>query len=174
MEEAMNISERILEATAEVRDQASAYAERAVDAARESVERVAERVEKVENPIDVVAKAGLKLNDLSHQYVGKMFAQNIDTLKGAMNDGVRRLHLVAKADGVRDLYASQAKFNAVTSDRVRRDAKATWEIISKAGREVSDLALTTYAQLVREVPGKPRASDKRAKRPAKARAKKAA
>jgi phasin family protein len=170
----MNISERILEATAEVRGQANAYAERAVEAARESVVRAAEQVEKVESPLELVAKAGLKLNDLSHQYVGALFEQNVDTLKGAVNDGVRRLHLVAKASDVRELYTSQAEYNAVTSDRIARDAKATWNIVAKAGREVSELALTTYAQLMRDTPRKPRAAAKKTKRTVKARAKKAA
>ncbi len=170
----MNISERIFEATAEVREQANAYAERAVEAAREGVVRAAEQVEKVESPIDVVAKASLKLNNLSHEYVGALLEQNIDTLKGAVNDGVRRLHLVAKANDVRELYASQVQYNSVTSDRIVRDAKATWGIVAKAGREVSELAITTYAQLMREAPAKRRASAKQTKRPVKARAKKAA
>jgi phasin family protein len=170
----MNLSERFFEATAQVRDQANAYAERALGAARESVVRAAQQVEKVESPIDVVAKAGLKLNTLSHNYFERMLEQNVDTIKGAMTDGARRLHLVAKAEDFADLYRDQVKYNAVTSDRLMRDAKATWDIVADAGREVSELALNTYAQLVRQVPVKARRTTKRTAKTVKARAKKAA
>jgi phasin family protein len=172
----MNMTERLFEATADVREQANAYAERAVEVAREGVVRAAKQVEMVESPIDVVAKAGLKLNDLSHSYFERMLEQNIDTVKGAMNDGVRRLRLVAKADTLADLYKDQAKYNAVTTDRVVRDAKATWEIVATAGREVSELALNTYALLMRDVPAKTRRTStiKKTVKNVKARAKKAA
>jgi phasin family protein len=169
----MKLTELLFEVTADVRDQANAYAERAVEAAREGVTMAATQVEKVESPIDVVAKAGLQLNTMSHEYVERMLEQNVDTLKGALNDGVRRLHLIANAGSFGELYARQVKFNAVSGDRMTRDAKATWEIVTDAGRKVSDLALTTYAQLVRETPVKARRTT-RAKKTVKARGKKAA
>ncbi len=169
----MNLTERFFEATADVRDRAGTYVERAVEVAREGVNKAAAQVARVESPIDVVATAGLKLNSLSHEYAERMLEQNVETFKGALNDGVRRLRMVADASSVGAMYAEQVKLNAVTADRITRDAKATWNIVSEAGRKVSELALSTYAQLVRETPLKARRAT-RVKKVVKARGRKAA
>jgi phasin family protein len=174
LEDDMTLTERFFEATAEVRDQAGAYAERAVDAARDSVNLAAQKVGMVETPIDTLAKASLQLNSLTHRYFERMIEQNVDTLKGAIDDGARRLRLISKANDVVGLYNSQAKFTQVSVDRLKRDAKATWAIVTDAGRDVSELAVTSYAQLLRQAPAKATRTARKVVKTVKSRAKKAA
>jgi hypothetical protein len=168
----MNLTERFFEATAEVRDQANAYAERAVDAARDGVKRAADQVGAVETPIETLAKASHELNAITHRYFERMIEQNVDTLKGALDDGARRMRLVAKADGITGLYSDQVKFADVTTDRLTRDAKATWTILADAGQEISEVALSTYAKLMQPKVMKSRV--RKVVKTAKTRAKKAA
>ncbi|MGH8284958.1 MAG: phasin family protein [Steroidobacteraceae bacterium] len=146
----MTISERILEATAGVRDQATAYAGRAVDAARNGAQRAAAGFEAVEAPVDTLADAGRQLNALSYQYAGRMLDQGVQTVHGFIEDGAQRLRHAAKAGDVRSLYRAQLEQLPASRDRIVKDALATWEIVAETGRELQSLALTTYARLVRK------------------------
>ncbi|HKZ74679.1 MAG TPA: hypothetical protein VJ011_11475 [Steroidobacteraceae bacterium] len=154
----MVISERIFEATAGVRDRATAYAERAVDAARNGAERAAARVEAVETPVQTLADAGRQLNTLAYRYAGRMLDQGVETVHGFIGDGAKRLRLAAHAGNVGNLYREQLEYFPVSRDRIVKDAQATWEIVVDTGRELQSLALTTYARLVRNE--KPRAARK--------------
>lgn len=137
----MTIPERIL-------DQATAYAGRAVDAARNGAQRAAAGFEAVETPVDTLADAGRQLNALSYQYAGRMLDQGVQTVHGFIEDGAQRLRRAAKADDVRSLYQAQLEQLPASRDRIVKDALATWEIVAGTGRELQSLALTTYARLV--------------------------
>lgn len=137
----MTISERIL-------DQATAYAGRAVDAARIGAQRAAASFEAVETPVETLADAGRQLNALSYQYAGRMLDQGVQTVHGFIEDGAQRLRRAAKADDVRSLYQAQLEQLPASRDRIVKDALATWEIVAGTGRGLQSLALTTYARLV--------------------------
>jgi hypothetical protein len=145
----MRISERILEATAGARDQAAVFAARAFEAARAGAERTADRFENVETPVATLADAGRKLNALAFEYTGQMIDQSVHNLKDFVEAGAERLRLAAKATDVQSLYRDQLETLPASRERIAGNARATWDIMANTGRELQALALTTYAQLVR-------------------------
>jgi hypothetical protein len=162
----MRISERILEATAGARDQAAVFAARAFEAARAGAERTADRVESVETRVATLADAGRRLNTLAFECTGQMIDQSVHNLKEFIEAGAERLRLAAKATDVQSLYREQLGTLPASRERIVGNARATWDILANTGREVQGLALTTYAQLVRdEKPQAPKA--KRARKTAK-------
>lgn len=171
----MRISERILEATAGARDQAAVFAARAFEAARAGAERTADRVESAETPVATLADAGRKLNTLAYEYTGRMLDQSVHNLNAFIGAGADRLRLAAKAADVQSLYREQLETLPASRERIVENARATWAIVADTGRELQELALTTYARLVRnETPraAKAKPARKTAKK-AKARARRA-
>jgi phasin family protein len=143
----MKISERILESTAQVRDQAAAYVNQTMQGARDGVQRAAVRLESAGTPVDVLTNAARRMNDLSHSYFERLLEQNTATMKAALNGSAQRLRQLAAARDVSGAYRDQVDALRGTRERVARDAKATWEIVTDTGREMSELAIETYAQL---------------------------
>jgi phasin family protein len=150
----MNIPERIVEMTAEVRDQAGAYASKAADAARDSAIKAAEQVEAAKLPVDTLAGAGFKLNSMAHDYVERLLKFQAGMVKGALKNSAHRLRVLSKADTLQDVLESQAIDLAAARERMVDGAKETLEIVAESGREVSGLLTDTYAQLVKPVRAK--------------------
>lgn len=151
----MNLSERFMEFTANVREQAADAATRAASAAREGVTKAADQVESVKTPVETLADAGRTLSKLSHDAVTRLVSHQADVITGSLHDGAQRLRLLAKADSVRDAYVDQIAYLDVTRDRLTRDARTALTIVSESGRAVAELAATTYADLVRVPAPKP-------------------
>jgi hypothetical protein len=166
----MNIPERIVEMTLEVRDQASAMANRAAEAARDSAIKAAEQVEAARMPVETLADAGLKLNNLAHGYVKRLLSYQAGMMTGALHMGAKRLRTLSKADSLQDAIEGQAIDLAAARERVVDSAKETMEIVAESGREVSGLLTEAYAHLLRP----PRAKRAVRKPVAKARARRAA
>ena len=145
----MRISERILEATAGARDQAAVFAARAFEAARAGAERTADRVESAETPVATLADAGRKLNTLAYEYTGRMIDRSVHNLKDFIDAGAERLRLASKATDVQSLYREQLETLPASRERVIGNARATWDILADTSRELQELALSTYARLVR-------------------------
>jgi hypothetical protein len=168
-EDEMRISERILEATAGARDQAAVLAARAFEAARTGAERTADRVASAEGRVATLADAGRKLNTLAYEYTGRMIDQSVSNLKDFIDANAERLRLAAKATDVQSLYRDQLETLPFSRDRIIGNARATWDIVADTGRELQELALTTYAQLVRNEQPKAAPKAKRARKTATAR-----
>jgi phasin family protein len=151
----MNLTEKIIEMTADVRDQAGAYAARASEAAREGVDRAAQTVDSAKTPVETLADAGLALNNLAHTYFARLVRLQASAVKLGLDDAAERLRLLAKADSLPVAYQLQVKAFGDTRERVLREANVAVEIVTEAGRGVSELAVGTYTDLVRELQGKP-------------------
>jgi phasin family protein len=174
------LSDRLIDTTAEVRDQATAYVSRAADAARATADRAAERVAAARTPIEVLTDASLQLNTLSHDYVARLLRRQSTMLKGTVTEGEKRLQRLARAGSLQEALASQAEDLNDLPQRLARNARETWAIVADAGRGVSQLASTTLVELTRPAAA-PKARKKAtarraqsARKPAGARRKKAA
>ncbi len=143
----MNLTERFFEMTADVRDQASTYAERTAEAARSTVEKAAERVESAAGPIDNLSSAATRFNKLAHQYADDMLSHQANILTGALQDGAERLRLLNKSTSLKSAYGAQIKYFGVTRDRLARDAKVAMSIVSKTGTALRSLARDTLVGL---------------------------
>ena len=173
------LSDRLIDTTAEVRDQATAYVSRAADAARATADRAAERVAAARTPIEVLTGASLQFNTLSHDYVARLLRRQSTMLKGTVTEGEKRLQRLARAGSLQEALASQAEDLNDLPQRLARNARETWAIVADAGRGVSQLASTTLVELTRPAaaPKARKATARRAKsarKPAGARRTKAA
>lgn len=142
----MKLTERLIEMTSDVRDQASLYAERTAEAARTTVEKAADRVESAAGPIENLSAAAARFNKLAHQYADDMLNHQANVLTGALQDGAERLRLLNKSKSLKSAYGAQIKYFDVTRDRLARDAKVTLQIVSKTGTALQTLARDTYAE----------------------------
>lgn len=163
------LSERLIETTAEVRDQATAYVVRAADVARATADRAAERVAAARTPIEVLTDASLQLNTLSHDYVARLLRRQAVMLRATVTEGEKRLQRLARAQSLQQVLASQSEDLNDLPQRLARNARDTWEIVADAGRGVSQLASSTLAELVQ-----PARTPKQTRRAAGARRAKAA
>ena len=146
----MKLTERFVEMTSNVRDQASAYVESTAATARNTVQMAAERVESAAAPIENLSAAASRLNTLAYQYTSEMLAHQANVLTGALHDGAERLRLLNKADSLQHAYNAQIKYFDVTRDRLARDVKTTLRIVGGAGTAVQSLAKDTYAHWLKK------------------------
>lgn len=144
----MTIIEQLSRAGRQVQARVAGYADSAVQSARGSVRKAADRVTAARAPVKTLAEATQRLNDVSHRYVEQLVRQQVQTLEGVITDGAKRLERAAKAEGFKALVVNQAELMSASRDRLTRDLKATWAIASSTGREIGEVAVETYAQLV--------------------------
>ena len=161
----MTIQARLIEMTAGVRDQAGAYAARATHAARDGVDRAADTVLAAKTPVERLADAGLRLNKLSAQYVEQLVSHQATATQDLLADGAQRLRVLAKARSLRDAWSDQVELFDVTRARTTQSLQRTLEIVSNAGRNVSELAVETYAELLRAPAPKHKAAARKAAAP---------
>jgi phasin family protein len=143
----MILSERLLDATTEMRDQATAYVARAADAARATADVAASRMAAARTPLEVLTEASLKLNALSHEHVARMLRLQAAMLKGTVAEGEKRLQRLARAESLRHALAAQTEDLNAIPRRVAQNARESWQIVAEAGRSVSELASATFAGL---------------------------
>ncbi len=150
----MSLTERFIETTAEVRDQATAYVARAAEAARHRVDRAAGQVAAARTPVEVMTEASLKLNNLSHQHLSRLLARQGSMLAGALVESEQRLQRLARAGSLQQALASQAADLIDLPQRIARNTRETWAIVADTGREAAQLAASTYAELLRQTPAR--------------------
>jgi hypothetical protein len=143
----MNLTERFFEMTADVREQAAAYAARSAEMARSTVDNAAERVEAVATPIENLTTAATRFNKLAYDYANSLISHQANVVTGALQDGAERLRMLNKAGSLQQAYKAQLKYFDVTRDRMTRDAKTAWQLLTQTGAEIQTLANTTWTQL---------------------------
>jgi hypothetical protein len=144
----MIIIEQLNQAGRQAQARLVGYADSAVQRARGSAQRAAARVVAARTPVKTLAEATQRLNDLSHRYVEQLVRQQSKALEGAITAGARHLERAARAEDLKGLIADQAELISASRERLKRDLKATWTIAAGTGREIRDVAIETYAQLV--------------------------
>ena len=171
----MEIREQLSRARQEARARAGNYRHAVAEAARRAAQQAAQRALDAKAPIRIVAQAGRRVNDLSHQYFSKLVAQQLRSIEDVIEAGTERLNRAAQAQDFRALLAGQAKLYPASRERLGRDLRATWELAADSGRELRAIVSETYAQLIHGVDTSPaRKAPRRRKRPTRKTAKKAA
>jgi phasin family protein len=156
----MTLQERLFEISARLRDQADAYAQRAATATRHGIDRAAQQVEALDTPLDALAVAGLQLNQISAKYVARLVTQQTAASRALVRDGAAGLRSLAEADSLPQALQQQLARLADRREQAVDNLRRSWELTAEAGREVAELATSTYRSLAR--PGK---TARRARRP---------
>jgi phasin family protein len=151
-EHAMSLSERVIESTVDVREQAAAYAARAAEFARAGADRAATQVAAARGPVDLLTEASLKLNTLYHQYMSRLLARQGAMLKGTLVEGEKRLQRLARATSLQQAVVGQVEDMNQIPARIADNVRETWQIVAEAGREVAQLASYTYGELTQAAP----------------------
>jgi phasin family protein len=143
----MTLQERLLEMSAQAREQADAYARRATRATRGSIDRAADQVDAIRTPVSRIAAAGLKLNQISAEFIEQLVKQQSGLAQTLIAGGARRLRSLAEAQTPREALQTQAEALEAARGHATAALRDTWTLAADTGREVAALAETTYATL---------------------------
>lgn len=130
-----------------IASKAAAAAAYSPDAARQRVLSAAATMEALKQPVETLADAGHRLNGLAHHFAERVLTQQANMIKGLAHDGSQRLRLLAKAQGVKPALDQQLAYFDVTRDRVLRDMKQSYAIVTEAGRGAAQIAVKAYGAL---------------------------
>lgn len=132
-------------------EQAQDYVDTTIARARSSVEQAADLVEKMQGPVKALAKAGIRLSELSQEYTEKLVTMQADLIGGTIADGAKRLRKVAKASNVRQLLRTQIELLPATRDRFTDEFRHAAEIVAEGGSDLRGFARETYGALTHPV-----------------------
>ncbi len=153
----MTLQERLLELSARLRERTDVYARDAAIAARRRLDRTARQLESLDRPLDALALAGLKLNEIAAHYVSRLVTEQAATGRALVRGGAAGLHALAEADSLSAAWRGQrvhlVDAGGLAADSLRR----TWDLTAATGREVAGLAAATYRELAQTGGARPRA-----------------
>ena len=142
-------------------------AENAIDQAKNSTQVAANAVGSLKNPAHTLNSAGMKLNDLSHDYFKRLLKEQRKIVDGVVEDGAKRIRVMADADNLKELWKTQRALFPATRDRVATNVKETLEILGHTRDGLKDLWQSTVLEFQgKKAPkasskSKPRASKKK-------------
>jgi hypothetical protein len=148
----MNIVEQLNGAADKVRHNVHTYRRSAAERARRGVSRAAKAMAAARTPVDTLAGAAQRLNDLTHDAVAKLVRQNAGSIEVLISGGAARLSELARTEDFRAFIREQAALNPAVRARVSRDLEQLWALATRTGRELGALATDTYAELLYGVP----------------------
>ena len=135
----------------------------AVERSRNAARAAARAIGGVKAPSHRLAAASLRANTVAHDSVARLVRNQLQLVDGLMDEGIRRLELVAEADSFRSLVAEQLELLSDTRARLSDDARRTFAILAD-----------TRAQFTAALSGAaPKAAPAAKRTPAKASKKKA-
>jgi hypothetical protein len=121
---------------------------------------------------DQVRPYAAKATALARDVGARLLEQQTGMVKGMIAEGNERLGLLKKAPNVRSAWTQQMKYFDVTRQRLSRDVRGTYAILADAGRDASELAVSSFQQMTGKAPKARHAATKpaakkavRAKRP---------
>jgi hypothetical protein len=82
----MNFQEKVIEASAQLRERAAALADAALGSARERADRAAQRVEGFRKSLIVLNDAGKQLNKVARLHAGRFVKQNSPLVTAVRKD----------------------------------------------------------------------------------------
>jgi phasin family protein len=116
----------------------------AVERSRNAARAAARAIGGAKAPSHRLAEASLRANTVAHDSMARLVRNQLQVLDGLMDEGIRRLELVAEADGFRTLMAEQLELLSDTRARLSGDARRTFAILADT-REQLATALTATA-----------------------------
>ena len=148
----MNIAEQLNGAADKVRHNVHTYRRSAAERARKRVSQAAKAMAAARTPVDTLAGAAQRLNDLTHDAVAKLVRQNAGSIEDLITGSAARLSELARTEDFRAFVRRQAELNPAVRARLSRDLGQLWALATHTGRELGTLATDTYAELLYGVP----------------------
>lgn len=155
------MQEYVSEQTQALAARARKFGKAPIKSARAVAVDSAERIQSMKSPVRAIARAGVKLADVSQTAVTSLIQLESEMLTAAMTDLAERLNQAAHADGLKKLVREQAEAFEGTGERLVGDATRAVEIVTDAGHDIRKLVMHTYENVVKAGEGehvtKPRA-----------------
>lgn len=140
-------------------------AERAADRAKNGTQIAANAVDSLKNPAHILNSAGSKLNDLSHDYFGRLLKEQRKIVDGVVEDSAQRLRVMADAGNLQEFWGDQVALFPATRVRMVGNVKQTLEILGHTRDGLKDLWQSTVLEFkgrkTPEAASKPRAAKKK-------------
>ena len=140
-------------------------AELAVDRAKNSTQIAANAVDSLKNPAHILNSAGSKLNDLSHDYFGRLLKEQRKIVDGVVEDSAQRLRVMADADNIKEFWDNQVALFPATRERMVGNVRQTLEILGHTRDGLKELYQSTVLEFkgrkTPEAASKPRAAKKK-------------
>lgn len=164
-----NISEefkaRVRDTAVQAVDRVKDTAELAVDRAKNGTQVAANAVDSLKNPAHILNSAGSKLNDLSHDYFGRLLKEQRKIVDGVVEDSAQRLRVMADADNLQKFCGDQVALFPATRERMVGNVKQTLEILGHTRDGLKDLYQSTVVEFkgrkTPEAASKPRVAKKK-------------
>jgi hypothetical protein len=116
-------------------------ADAAIDRSRGAALATARMLGAAKTPAHALAEAGLRANAAAGGALAHLMRNNVQVIDGLLDEGVRRLELMAEAVSLRTLVTEQVDLLAETRTRVNADARRTLAILVDARTAITE-ALT--------------------------------
>ena len=127
----------------------------------------ANALDRARTPSHKLAEAGLRANAVAHDGVARLMKNQVQFIDGLMDEGVRRLELLAEARSLRTLVEAQIELLADTRARLSNDAERTLAILADVGTRLSEVFRSAPVQSsVEQVTPAPRVARTRRKKAA--------
>lgn len=164
-----NISEefkaRVRDTAVQAVDRVKDTAELAVDRAKNGTQVAANAVDSLKNPAHILNSAGSKLNDLSHDYFGRLLKEQRKIVDGVVEDSAQRLRVMADADNLQKFCGDQVALFPATRERMVGNVKQTLQILGHTRDGLKDLYQSTVVEFkgrkTPEAASKPRVAKKK-------------
>ena len=131
-------------------------AEHAIDQVKNGTQVVANAVDSLISPAHILNDAGGKLNDLSHDYFGRLLKGQRKIVDGVVEDSARRLRVMADAGNLKEFWDDQVALFPATRERMVANVRETLEILGHTRDGLKDLVRSTVLEFKgKKTPGKP-------------------
>ncbi len=131
-------------------------AEHAIDQVKNGTQVVANAVDSLISPAHILNDAGGKLNDLSHDYFGRLLKGQRKIVDGVVEDSARRLRVMADAGNLKEFWDDQVALFPATRERMVANVRETLEILGHTRDGLKDLVRSTVLEFEgKKTPGKP-------------------
>lgn len=131
-------------------------AEHAIDQVKNGTQVAANAVDSLKSPAHILNNAGSKLNDLSHDYFGRLLKEQRKIVDGVVEDSAQRLRVMADAGNLQEFWDNQVALFPATRDRMVANVRETLEILGHTRDGLKDLVQSTVLEFKgKKTPGKP-------------------
>ncbi|GBF31230.1 hypothetical protein MnTg04_01187 [bacterium MnTg04] len=121
-------------------------AEHAIDQVKNGTQVVANAVDSLTSPAHILNDAGSKLNDLSHDYFGRLLKGQRKIVDGVVEDSAKRLRVMADAGNLKEFWDDQVALFPATRERMVANVRETLEILGHTRDGLKELVQSTVLE----------------------------
>jgi hypothetical protein len=141
-----------------------ALGDAALEGGRGAAIAAARALDRVKVPSHRIVEMGLKANAVAHDSLVRLVESHRQVVDGLMDEGVRRLEVLAEADSLRTLVNEQIELLADTRSRLSDDARRMLKILADTRAQLTAVLSIAPADATIEPVAQPVAQ--RARKPA--------